>query len=311
MGLFSRSVVQLPKLTTPAAADLAAKSNAAPASQALVKPGMSSSEYIHALEENKQSVDAVKALAHGMPEKDSVCWACHSSQQVADKLNPQEKAAAQAAQAWVKNPTEANQAAAAAAASKTDFKGPGGWAAQAAAWAKTPAQTPTAPTAGSVAGMAPAAAGSLAGKVPAAGNVAGMASTASSVASVASAPSASNVAGLAPTVAGLAGKAPAAANVAGLGTTPAAPAAPNLTAAAVTGAVMLAAGLVTGKPMSAPQKPNLESLPSEVPKSNIPSTLPTEPPPVDQSKMAKSLQPFIDNGKKISNGQLDCQKGLA
>src|SRR5262245_13883245 len=149
MSLFSRPVAQLPKITA-SAADLAAKSDAAPASQALLKPGMSSGEYIHTLEQNKQSIDAVKGLAHGMPEKDSVCWACHSSQKVADKLNTEELPASNSAQAWVKNPTEATKAAAAEAASKTDFKGPGGWAAQAAAWA----QTPTKPTASSVAGMA-------------------------------------------------------------------------------------------------------------------------------------------------------------
>src|SRR5215831_9208109 len=107
MSLFSRPVTPLPKLTTSSAAELAAKSGADPASKALIKPNMSSSEYIHTLEQNKQSVDAVKGLAHGMPEQDSVCWACKSSQHVADKLNPEEKAAAQAAEKWVKNPTEA------------------------------------------------------------------------------------------------------------------------------------------------------------------------------------------------------------
>jgi len=232
MFLFKKPVVQLPKLTTSSGADLAAKAKAQPSSQALLKPRMSSSEYVHALEENKQSVDAVKALAHGMPERDSVSWACQSSQKVAGKLNPEEKAATQAAQAWVKNPTEANKLAAGEAASKTDFKGPGGWAAQAAAWSQSPAPA---------ANPAPGA--------------------------------------------------------------PATPAAPALTPAAVAGAVLLAAGLANGPPMSAPQKPDLQAQPVSVPKVEIPSITQPEPPPVDQSKMTKSLQPFIDLGKDIASGK--------
>jgi hypothetical protein len=211
----------------------------------LLKPGMTSSEYIHALEQNKQSVDAVKALAHGMPERDSVSWACQSSQKVADKLNPEEKAASHAAEAWTKNPTPANKAAAAEAASKTDFKGPGGWAAQAAAWTQSPA-APAAPAAtGAGASAAPAVAGA-----------------------------------------------------------PAAPAAPALTAAAVVGSILLAAGLSNQPPMSAPQKPDFESLPVRPqPQPQVPAPAQPEIPPLDQSKMAKSLQPFIDLGKQIASGK--------
>jgi Family of unknown function (DUF6931) len=287
MALFSRPATPLPKLTTSSAADLAAKSNADPASKALIKPGMSSSEYVHALEQNKQSVDAVKALAHGMPEQDSVCWACKSSQQVGDKLNPEEKAATQAAEAWVKNPTEANKAAAAAAASKTDFKGPGGWAAQAAAWSKAPAK----PAAGMPAAEMPAA------QMPAM-----------------SKPSVDSL-----KAAGLAKAGTPAVPAQGLPrqtipgqeiSQPQMPTeAPSLTAAAVTGAVMLAAGLLNGKPMSAPQKPNLESVPASKPTPNIPTDSAAQLVQVDQSKMSKSLQPFIDNGKKIASGEIDCQKG--
>ncbi len=151
-GIFpAKPAPPLPHLTTPSATELAAKAKSPPAAQALLKPGMSSSEYVHALEQHKMPLDAVHALAHGMPERHAVWWAAQSSQKVAGKLNPQELAANQAAEAWVKNPTAANQAAAAAAAGKTDFKGPGGWAAQAAAWSKPP--VPQAPAVG---GAAPA-----------------------------------------------------------------------------------------------------------------------------------------------------------
>jgi hypothetical protein len=57
----------------------------------------------------------------------------------------------EAAQVWAKNPTAPNQAAAAAAAAKTDYRGPGALAAQGAAWAQpampvaVPAGAPPAP----------------------------------------------------------------------------------------------------------------------------------------------------------------------
>jgi hypothetical protein len=157
ISLFSKPAVPLKKLTSPNAADLASKIKPEGAAKDLLKPGQSSSEYIHALQQNQQSMDAVKGLAHGMPEQDSVKWACESSRKVADKLNPEETAALEAAEAWVKSPTPEAQAAAQAAATKTDFSGPGGWAAQAASWAKSPsAGAGSAPSAGA---GAPAAAG--------------------------------------------------------------------------------------------------------------------------------------------------------
>jgi hypothetical protein len=239
---FLRPVVPLPKLTTPSAADLAAKAKAQPASQALLKPGMTSSEYIHALQEKKQSLDAVNALAHGMPERDAVSWAAQSSQKVAAKLNPQEQAAAKAAEAWVKNPSDATKAAAAEAASKTDFKGPGGWAAQAAAWAQSPA-----PATGSAPAGAPTGAAA--------------------------------------------------------GGATATPAAPPLTPAAVAGAVLLAAGLSNAPPMAPPQKSDLKAQALAMPKGETPPMTQAKPPLVDQSKMAKALQPFIDLGKNIASGR--------
>ena len=228
----AQPVVQLPKMTTPTAADLAAKASSPPAAQALVKPGMTSGEYVHALEQNKQPMDAVNALAHGMPERHSVWWATQSSQKVASKLNLQELAANQAAEAWVKNPTQANQAAAAQAASKTDFKGPGGWAAQAAAWSKSPAPAPQ------------AAAGA-----------------------------------------------------------PAPSAAPNLTAPAVAGAVLLAAGLVNRPAMSAPQKPDLQMPQVTAPQVEAPAVTQPQMPVVDQSKLATPLKPFLDLGKDVASGK--------
>jgi hypothetical protein len=94
------------------------------------------SQHLAVLEQNYQSEDAIKLLAHGLPERESVWYACQSSQRVAGKLAPADKEALAAAERWVKNPTPETQAAAAAAAAKTDFQGPGAWAAQGAAWSQ-------------------------------------------------------------------------------------------------------------------------------------------------------------------------------
>jgi hypothetical protein len=149
LSMFSRprSAVELPKIQAKDGPELASKFKADPSARALAKPGQTPGQYVHALEQNQRPLDAVNALSHGMPERDSVWWACQSSNKVADKLNPAELHATKAAEAWVKDPTPENKAAAAAAAAKTDYRGPGGWAAQAAAWSTPAAGGAAAPAA--------------------------------------------------------------------------------------------------------------------------------------------------------------------
>jgi Family of unknown function (DUF6931) len=163
---FSKPITPLPKVKAPTATELAAKFKPSPPAQALLKPDQTPAEYLHALEQNKHGPEAVHLLAHGMPERESTWWACQSSQKVASKLNPADHSALSAAQAWVKNPTPETKAAAAAAAAKTDYTGPGAWAAQAAAWSHTPVPAASAPVAPAgpapPTGLAPsAAAGSV------------------------------------------------------------------------------------------------------------------------------------------------------
>jgi len=140
---------QLPKITAPTAAQIAQSAQPSPAAQQLLTPQQTPSQYLSALQEKQMGEDMVKTMAHGMPDREGVHWATQSVQKVSDKLPPEDVQAMQAAQTWVKNPTDANQAAAAAAAANTNYQGPGAWAAQAAAWAQ-PA-TPTAAPAGAAA----------------------------------------------------------------------------------------------------------------------------------------------------------------
>lgn len=140
---------QLPKIAAPTAVEIAQTSQPSPAAQKLLTPEQTPSQYLGALQEKQMGDEMVKTMAHGMPDREGVHWAAQSAQKVSDKLPPADVQAMQAAQTWVKNPTDANQAAAAAAAAKTDYRGPGALAAQGAAWAQ-PA-TPAAPQAGAAA----------------------------------------------------------------------------------------------------------------------------------------------------------------
>src|SRR5713101_5878311 len=138
----------LPKITAPTAAEIAKTSQPSPAAQGILNanPKQTPPQYLGALQEKQMGGDMVKTMAHGLPDREGVHWAAQSASKVSDKLPPSDVHAMQAAQTWAKNPTPENKAAAAAAAAKTDYRGPGGLAAQGAAWAQ-----PTTP-AGSSAG---------------------------------------------------------------------------------------------------------------------------------------------------------------
>ncbi len=86
----------------------------------------------------------------------------------------------------------------------------------------------------------------------------------------------------------------------------------NLTAAAVAGAIMLAAGLKVGPPMPAVPNPKMP-LPMGPPTPQMLLALkkppvPTAPavPALDQPKLMKLLFPFIDLGKGVANGTVTC-----
>ena len=150
----------LTKITAPAASDITKEFTPQPAAQQLLTPEQTPAQYLDVLQQNHQSEDAVKLLAHGMPERESVWWATQSAGKVADPADAAEQAAIKAAETWVKNPTAETQAAAAAAAGKTNLQSPGAWAAQGAAWSgqKVPvAPNPAVPAAPAAMRLTPVA----------------------------------------------------------------------------------------------------------------------------------------------------------
>lgn len=92
---------------------------------------------------------------------------------------------------------------------------------------------------------------------------------------------------------------------------PGLPGAAGLTAAAVAGAIMLAAGLKVGPPMPAIPNPKM-MLPLAPPTPAMllalknPQLAIPPVPVVDQPKLMKLLFPFIDLGKGVANGTITC-----
>ena len=131
---------ELPRISARSAAELCKECKPDPAALLLLNPQQTPAQFLAVLQERNLGSDMVKVLAQGLPDHEGVAWAVKCALKVVDKLPAADALAMRAAEAWLKNPTAERQAAAAAAAQRTDFQGPGAWAAQAAAWAKTGAE---------------------------------------------------------------------------------------------------------------------------------------------------------------------------
>jgi hypothetical protein len=89
--------------------------------------------YLHLLMEKKLHEDAVRVLAHALPKREAVWWACQCARNVAGApALPGREAPLTAAEAWVADPNESNRRAAYQAALRTEFGTPAGCAALAA-----------------------------------------------------------------------------------------------------------------------------------------------------------------------------------
>jgi hypothetical protein len=102
--------------------------------------------------------DALRLLAHALPKREAVWWACMCARAVPDPKLPAEDAAAiEAAEAWVRRPDDPSRRAAMEAAQKTGFRSAEAWAAVAAFWSggsMSPAGQPDVPPADHLCGVA-------------------------------------------------------------------------------------------------------------------------------------------------------------
>ncbi len=307
-----RNDAPLVKIPARTAAEVCEQCELDPATRPLLAPAQTPAEFLQALEKNQFAGEAVKFLAQALPEREAVWWLCRSSRVVEAGLNTAELNALAAAEKWVREPSTVNRAAAGSAAEKTDMSGPGGWAAQAAAWSRQSAPAkpgaPPDPTAGltplAVAGGILLAAG-LVGKprMPEVGL------PALSVPAIS--PPQVSVPGVAlPAAPGLNLPQPAIPGVAlpqlaapGM---PALPGAPAIQAPGIS----LPAPAIPG--IAAPQIPGVPQI--QAPQLNISAPampgLPAAPaiaapkiPPLDQKKLAKMLKTFLELGREVAAGK--------
>lgn len=99
----------------------------------LASDDMSPYELIQLAIDEELYADAITYLAHGMPVREAIWWACCCASQRQD-WNEQELDAIRAAKAWVHTPDETSRRFAEAMAESATLDTGAGWVAQAAFW---------------------------------------------------------------------------------------------------------------------------------------------------------------------------------
>lgn len=162
MGMTATPLRPLTKIRHRLAGEVAGLCPLDDAARRLLDPESSPADYLAALMKAGQRVDAVRVLAHALPPREAVWWACVC---VKAALPPDAPApvlsALEGARAWVFQPTEANRRAAYAGAQATDFQHAASWAAVGAFWSggsMAPSGAPDVPAPDGLAGKAVAAA---------------------------------------------------------------------------------------------------------------------------------------------------------
>ncbi len=124
-------------------------------------------EAMRALEGGGFLVEATRLLAHALPRREAVWWACMCALHTAPPDLPQpDRTAREAAEAWVRQPAEPSRRAAMTRAQEAGFGTPEAWAAVGAFWSAgsmAPVGQPEVPAPAHLAGTAVAGAVVLAG----------------------------------------------------------------------------------------------------------------------------------------------------
>src|ERR1700694_1576203 len=98
------------KVSAKTAAEICKQFQLGEEAQKLLRDNQAPRQFLDVLLEKKQYVDACRFLAHGLPKREAVWWACLCVRQV-QGANPPPKAAAalQAAEKWGADPSDANR----------------------------------------------------------------------------------------------------------------------------------------------------------------------------------------------------------
>lgn len=123
------------KVTTSSAAQACKGATLTEPARALLTPDISVPALLRALMQGELFIDAVVLMAHALPKREAIWWACIAARtQVLESTPPPTVAALEAAEAWVYTPSEEARRAAMERAQATHFDHPGIWAAVGVFW---------------------------------------------------------------------------------------------------------------------------------------------------------------------------------
>jgi hypothetical protein len=129
------NTLQFPIIPAATATEVCAQFELQAAALAILSQELSPAEFFSRLEERRLSVDAINLLAHGLPHREAIFWACRCVEKYAAALPPEGQEAWSAAQKWVQAPTGNACQAARDSIKNSTFQNAGAWTAQAVSWA--------------------------------------------------------------------------------------------------------------------------------------------------------------------------------
>jgi hypothetical protein len=122
------------KITLPLS-EVLARIEIDPPSRALIEGKATVPEALDLLEQQGHWIAAIRILGHALPAREAVWWACVCARRAPDPATtPADLAALQAADAWVRHPSEEKRRAAMAAAEAAGSRSAEAWAAIGAFW---------------------------------------------------------------------------------------------------------------------------------------------------------------------------------
>jgi hypothetical protein len=124
---------ELAKVIAKTAAEVCQRAALGDEAKTLLRDGMTPRQLLEALMAGQLHADAARFLAHALPKREAVWWACLCAERVLGPEPPASaRAALSAAKAWVIDPKDENRRAALPAAEAADLGTPAGCAAVAA-----------------------------------------------------------------------------------------------------------------------------------------------------------------------------------
>jgi len=125
----------LKKVLAVKAAEIAAPAKLNAAAMAVLDPNFTPAAFLEELTRQGLHTDAIRFLAHALPKREAVWWACLCVRDtMAPETPPLSVVALQAAEKWVYTSNEENRREAMARAEADGFNTPASWAAVAAFW---------------------------------------------------------------------------------------------------------------------------------------------------------------------------------